>query len=154
MRQTEIKPYMRYISRTSRCAEIFREDKFKAHGLSGSQHNYIMVICKNPGLYQHQLSKTLIVNKSNITRQLNALEKNGFITRRQDPSNRRQVQVFPTDRAYEVFPLVQDTLKSWNQLISEGLSPEERLQLLGLLERVYQNARLVTEGTLDEESSL
>ena len=92
---------MRYVSRTSRCGVIFRDEAFKDLGLTGTQHHYLIVIYKNPGIYQHQLAKRLIVNKSNVTRQLNLMEQAGFITRRQDLDNRRQVHIFPTEKAIE-----------------------------------------------------
>jgi len=145
---------MRYISRTARCGILFRDEAFKEIGLTGTQHNYIAVIHNHSGIYQHQLAKKLIVNKSNITRQLNLLEQNGFITRRLDSNNRRQVNVYPTDKAIESYPKIRQVLANWNDILLQGFTDDEKLQLNTLLDKVYQNALLATEGTLMQEESL
>lgn len=142
---------MRYISRTSRCAILYRDEAFRELGLTGTQHNYVSVICNHPGILQHQLAKRLLVNKSNVTRQLNLLEQAGFIVRRPDPLSRRQVQVFPTDKALEAHPLIRSVLQQWNAILVEGLSEQEQDTLKALLDKVYSNALLVTEGTLQQE---
>ena len=66
---------MKYISRIHRCSGRFRGDKIE--GLNGRQHTYIFHVCKRPGISQDQLARHICVNKSNITRQLGALEPAG-----------------------------------------------------------------------------
>ena len=51
---------------------------------------------------QEQLVKEIYVHKSSVARQLALLEQNGFITRSACPSDRRQLLVYPTEKALRV----------------------------------------------------
>ena len=123
---------MKYISRIHRCSGRFRGDKIE--GLNGRQHTYIFHVCKRPGISQDQLARHICVNKSNITRQLGALEQAGFVRRESDPDDRRVLRVYPTEKAEE-----------WNRLLLEELNPEEQACLLTLLSRVTRKAIAAAE---------
>ena len=70
---------MKYVNHTARCATLYRSTQMCGTGLKGCQHGYIFQVCQNPGISQEQLAKNLSVNKSSVTRQLSALEQNGFV---------------------------------------------------------------------------
>ena len=96
--------FMRYINRTYRSSLLCRSSSLEGEGLSGNQHSYIAQICHHPGISQEQLAKRLFVNKSSVTRQLALLEQNGFIYRKSSQTDKRVLQVFPTQKALAVFP--------------------------------------------------
>lgn len=131
---------MRYISRIYRSAATYRGSKLGDEGLNSGQHTYIFHVCKTPGVSQDQLARHICVNKSNITRQLGALEKNGFVTREPDPEDRRVLRVYPTQKAEAIFPQVQAIMSEWNQLLLEDFTPEEQAFLTAMLERATQKA--------------
>ncbi|GAB6087267.1 MarR family winged helix-turn-helix transcriptional regulator [Alkaliphilus crotonatoxidans] len=142
----------KYISRTARCATLYRSSQLEQYGLNGCQHSYILNICKNPGISQDQLAKIIYVNKSSVARQLALLEQGGFITRTPHEADRRQMQVFPTDKALNVYPRLMEILENWNQLLLSDFSPEEQRNLYAMMERVMERAiSLVTEGTAGDK---
>lgn len=132
--------FMRMVNRTSRLAVLYREEKFKSLDLKGMHHAYINNICRNPGITQDALAKQIIINKSNVARQLNYLEKKGYIYREVSPSDARERLVYPTEKALDVLPLVTSTLKEWNEIVMAGLTEEEQHTLLELMEKVFDNA--------------
>ncbi len=144
---------MKYISRTSRCAILYREGKLEQEGLNGYQHTYILRICQNPGIFQEQLAQMIYINKSNVTRQLVLLEQNGFITRSPSEKDKRVMQVFPTQKAFDVYPKVLNLLLEWNDYLSEGFTEEQRHQLYSMMEHVMNKAisRVKKEENLCEE---
>lgn len=141
---------MKLIGRTTRCAILYRDAAFAEIGLTGTQHSYILSVCREPGISQNHIAKSLLINKSNVTRQLILLETGGFITRRQDPANRRRIQIFPTDKALEAYPKVLEVLTAWNDLILAGLDPAQQEHLLTLMHLVLKNAELVATGNLED----
>lgn len=141
---------MKLIGRTSRCAILFRDEAFYDLGLTGTQHSYILAICKNPGISQVQISKTLLIDKSNVTRQLALLEQSGFITRRQEEGNRRQVAVFPTNKALEAYPRVLSVLGEWNKILTAGLTEEQIEHLVQLMRIALNNAEQATTGNIED----
>lgn len=136
---------MRSINHTHRCSNRYQSEKLKADGISGNQQIYIFQICRHPGISQEQLAQRIAVNKSNITRQLCALEQNGFITRQPSPEDKRILQVFPTEKAQALYPKVVELMRNWNQLLLEDFSEVEREQLLSMMQRVQEKARMLAE---------
>ena len=134
---------MKYISRIHRCSGRFRGDKIE--GLNGRQHTYIFHVCKRPGISQDQLARHICFNKSNITRQLGALEQAGFVRRESDPDDRRVLRVYPTEKAEAALPRVCELMEEWNRLLLEELNPEEQACLLTLLSRVTRKAIAAAE---------
>ncbi len=133
--------FMRNLNVTARCANQFRADKLAGVGLTGCQHSYIIHICNNPGISQENLSKILYINKSNVARQLSILEENGFIYREQSPNDKRNMLVYPTDKANKVLPVVRQVLKEWSSYLSEGFTEEEISKFNEMMDKICQKAQ-------------
>jgi DNA-binding MarR family transcriptional regulator len=131
---------MRFIDRTTRCATMYRSEKFESVGLNGCQHTYILNICREPGISQERLASRIYVNRSSVTRQLAILEQNGFIERRASETDKRVMEVFPTQKAFDVYPRVREVLAEWNAGLLEQFTPEERKLLSSMMERVMVKA--------------
>lgn len=72
----------RYIMTIARCSNQFRSERLRDTGLCGQHCAYILRVCREPGTTQDAIAREIYVNKSNVTRQLAALEQNGFVERR------------------------------------------------------------------------
>lgn len=142
---------MKYISRTWRCAIMYKNDKLEQEGLNGYQHTYILKVCQNPGISQEQLAQMIYINKSNVTRQLALLEQNGFITRSTSEKDKRVMQVFPTQKALDIYPKVYDLMVEWNGYLIEDFTEEENKLLHSMMERVMNKAMSQVEKTPAKE---
>lgn len=131
---------MKYINLISRCSILFKSGKLEHEGLNAYQHVYIRNICREPGISQDSLAKSIYVNKSSVTRQLALLEQNGFITRIPSERDKRVMQVFPTQKALDILPEVKRLAAEWEEHITAGLTDEERSFLLSILERMMEKA--------------
>lgn len=132
--------FMRFVNRASRCFTLYRNNQLEAEGINGYQHLYIIKICKHPGISQEELVREIYVNKSSVARQLSLLEQNGFIRREPCPEDRRQLQVYPTEKALELFPKVVEVRERWNERLLEDFSQEEKELLSSMMERVMHKA--------------
>ena len=131
---------MRNINTIARCASLFRDEHLKDTGLSGWQAPYIPEIIKTPGITQEELAQKLHVNRSNVTRQLTLLEDNGFVIRKRCETDRRSVEVYPTDKAREAHTRVKAVYKEWRELLFEGMSEKERNTLEIMLDGLAKRA--------------
>jgi DNA-binding MarR family transcriptional regulator len=86
------------------------------------------------------LARTIYVNKSSVTRQLALLEQNGYIYRTPSEKDKRVMQVFPTQKAYDILPKVKCMLEEWEAYITSGFTDEEKSFMLSLLERMMEKA--------------
>lgn len=123
-----------------RCSLQYRNAEFKEIGLCGAHHKYIFYLCRKPGLSQEQLAKDIYVNKSNVARSIKMLEEGGFVYVKVDEDDKRVNRVYPTDKAYEVLPLIKEKIASWNETLLSGLTEEEVESLGKMLYSVAKNA--------------
>lgn len=132
---------IRSINHIARLATLYREQELKKFGLGGMHHTYILNICRQPGISQEALAKKIFVNKSNVARQLAILEERGFVTRTSSPTDKRQLLVYPTEKALVVQPKIQQLLQSWNEQVVAGFSATQQQQLIADLEIVKENSQ-------------
>jgi DNA-binding MarR family transcriptional regulator len=137
---------MKYISVTSRCAIQYRSEKLSGSDLNGFQCTYILYICKNPGISQDQLARIIYINKSNVTRQLAMLEENGYVERRICETDKRVIEVFPTQKSLDILPRVKQVFDRWNDYITGDFTEEEKATLNSMLERMAKKAMHYTEN--------
>ena len=128
------------INTIARCAALYRDGRLESIGITGWQAPYLPQICASPGITQDQLASRLHVNRSNVTRQLAMLEEKGFVRRERSDSDRRAIEVYPTQRAHDVLPLIEQAFAQWREKLFSGLGAEERELLEDLLERLARRA--------------
>lgn len=143
---------MRQINVISRCGAQYRTARLEATGLAGYQGNYLLCVCKNPGISQEQVARRIYVNKSTATRALSALEALGYVERHQSETDRRVILVYPTEKALEILPLIQQVNCEWTEYITEGFSPDELDQFLQMMERVFERAKEYVDKKAEEKS--
>lgn len=85
------------------------------------------------GLPQVQVSRHLIVTKSNMTKHLDKLEKEGLITRSARPGDRRVKIVRITPKADKLLNGIWDAYNERLQELTSHLSKAKQKQLAGLL---------------------
>ena len=132
--------FMRQINIIGRCSAMIRNDKLADTGLTGWHYSYILTLCRRPGQSQDQLARHIYINKSNVTRHLAQLEKNGYVERRQSEEDKRVTLVYPTQKAYDVLPQVRQVIRDWNGYLTEDFTPEEMELFNEMLSRITQKA--------------
>lgn len=128
------------INAIDRCGRRYRTDAFEPLGLKGCHGRYLREICQNPGICQEQLTESVLVNKSNVARQVAALEEGGFIERRACGKDRRLLRLYPTEKTLALLPRIEAVLDSWQAELLQDLSLQEQAQLEELLQRICSRA--------------
>ena len=111
----------------------------KAHGLTRSRWQVLWILNKQQGMKQAELAERMDVAPISLTRQIDLLQAEGLVERRQDPQDRRCYRVFLTDAAAPVLETLQGLAGDTRTQALAGISVEEQLQLLDLLSRVREN---------------
>jgi DNA-binding MarR family transcriptional regulator len=130
----------RYINVISRCGTMYRNERLKGTDLGTAHHTYLFTICRNPGISQEKLARMIYINKSNVTRNLAVLEKNGYIERRPAENDKRVMLVYPTQKAEDTLPKLREIMHDWNELVAADLSEDELEQLRAILARIAERA--------------
>lgn len=124
----------------ARCNTQFRAERMAQFGLKGCHISYILHICGCPGISQDKLAQRIYINKSNVARQAAFLEEEGFITRTPSASDKRVLELYPTEKATALLPEIHAILQDWNRILTPDLTEEEIETVARVLEKMQDKA--------------
>ena len=127
---------IRDITEITRCGAQYRTDSFSPMGLKACHASYLMEICAEPGISQDRLAGRICINKSNVARQAAFLEEGGFITRVSCQNDKRVMRLYPTEKAIALLPEIGQIMNTWEDLLTQGLTEDEKEILATLLARM------------------
>lgn len=137
--------FMKMLNNICRSQAIYRHSRISAEDLQSSQYAFVLAICRAPGRSQEDLARELCVNKSTVARNINCLEEKGYVTRTPLAHDKRQVSVFPTEKALGVLPEIRRASGEWMRLLSEGISEAELEIFDSVLVRMQEKARQIIQ---------
>jgi len=128
----------RLISHLNRLRKRYMAEKLKRYGLSGAMYMFINALDRNPGASQDYLVGHFFMDKGNVARGAKKLEELEYIRRETDSYDRRQYNLFLTDKGKALVPVIRGHLLQWGEYLSENLSAEECAVAIDLLERMVE----------------
>ena len=131
---------IRDITEIVRCTTQFRAEALAPMGLKSCHASYLTEICAAPGISQDKLASRICINKSNVARQAAILEEDGFITRVPSPTDKRIMQLFPTQKTLDLLPRISRVLVGLECCLTADLTEEEKILLEKLLAQMLQKA--------------
>lgn len=138
--------FMRSINIISRCGTAFRGQRLEGSGLTGCQCPYVLIIEREPGITQEEIAGRLHIHKSNVARQLAAMETAGLIERKENEQDRRALSVYPAPKLMALLPSVHEVMREWTAYLIGALTKEEEAQMRELLDRVARRAEEYERG--------
>jgi DNA-binding MarR family transcriptional regulator len=124
---------------TSWAARLFTRELERqlAHtGIAPAYMPVLFALADGSTLTQKALARRAAVEQPTMAATLNRMQRDGMITRRPDPADRRCALVTLTPLALGRIDAVERVVSAINTLALEQLAPGEREQFLGLLRRV------------------
>ncbi len=115
------------------------EKNLGALGLHRGMVHVLSIMNECQPVSQQFLSEKLSVDKANMTRILVKLEESGFVERTVDQEDRRSKLISLTDKGRDMFLPVEEIRKGWTEILSAGMTREERKTYLSLLLRSVEN---------------
>jgi DNA-binding MarR family transcriptional regulator len=71
--------------------------------------------------------------------------------RKPDPRDKRVMQVYPTEKALDVYPKIRSLSAEWNEYLCSGLSESELCVLFPMLKKILDKAVERTETEIERE---
>ncbi|MHA6533419.1 MarR family winged helix-turn-helix transcriptional regulator [Paenibacillus sp. BAC0078] len=134
-------PIGKLLSQLTRQSQKFLTKELMDYGIgSGGQHSFLKLIVNQPGITQDQMTAELKFDKATTARAVKHLEQSGYVERRTDPKDRRSSLLYPTTKAIEFAPVLQEILNELNRKLASGLTPEEVDTLIMLLQKISRNS--------------
>ena len=115
---------------------------FKSNGHNNiTITHWAILLClwQEDGQTQSAIAEKLDKEKANITRMLDAMEKNQLIQRRTHENDRRSYRIFLTPKGVELKDILIAVDKDASNIGTKGLSKKEKQENLRLLNIIYNN---------------
>ncbi|MBN1102746.1 MAG: MarR family transcriptional regulator [Deltaproteobacteria bacterium] len=128
-----------------RAAEIFKRahsSVFKKSNLSFPQYNVLRVLeaSENGRNKISDVGRIMLVPVANMTGIAKRLERGGFLIRRSHPGDERVTILEITSKARRTLQKIEREKDEWLELILQGFSEEEKLELLGRVKKLIRNS--------------
>ena len=115
---------------------------FARWDLSPSQFNVLNLLCGRPGgCTQSELSRSLIMHRSNVTGLVDRLEARGLVQRRDSAKDRRAYRVIPTAAGKRLVRQILPRYHAAAEKVWGEISVGRAHQLVNELARVCANAQ-------------
>ena len=137
---------IRDMTEITRCGAQYRADQLEPLDLKGCHASYLTEICAHPGISQDKLAKRICINKSNVARQAAILEEKGFLTRLPSSTDKRIMELYPTQKTLDLLPQISGVLKCWENCITGDLTEEEKELLARTLAKMKRRATDYMDG--------
>lgn len=118
----------------------YAKKQLEPFNLAPEQNLIMMTLWKKDGLSPNELSFQLNKDKANVARMIASLEKKGYITRVDDPSDKRTFKVQLTEEGKQLECLVLPVLKEAHQNVVKGISKEQLDVLQNMISKMISNS--------------
>lgn len=143
---------LRKISVITKSTNKYRSDKFENLNINACDNAFFLCLNRNPHMSQDEISKRVVINKSNTARIIARLEEDGFIERVQAATDKRRMEVSLTDKGTNLIPEIENINNNFEKYLTETLSEEELNTFNNLLHKVYiQAVKYVKQDWGDED---
>jgi MarR family transcriptional regulator, transcriptional regulator for hemolysin len=94
---------------------------------------------RNSRANQREIAEAMGISEATLTHHLNAMEHQGFVIRRRDPTNRRVHVIELTTAGEAAFIRLRDAAMTFDRRLRRGIGEDETDQLRHLLTRLAAN---------------
>ena len=116
----------------------FMSERLRDYGFSGAMYLILLHIERHPGTTQDSIANHMFIDKCNVARRTKKLETLGYLYRETNQNDRRQNNLYLTEKGAALVPEVRGYLGQWGRQITAGLSAGEREELLELLTKMRE----------------
>ncbi|MEZ5552932.1 MAG: MarR family transcriptional regulator [Pseudomonadales bacterium] len=115
------------------------EKRIAAHGVSSGQWRSLRVLWAEDDITQRELSDRVGATEATTVLMIRSLVRDGFVTRRSDPEDKRKVRIKLTPKAKRLQAKLMPYVAEVNDVAVRGVSAADQKKLKQLLATVYAN---------------
>ena len=127
------------LSRTARAAGRAFDETLARAGGSVPVWLVLISLKRQQLRNQRELAEAVGIREATLSHHLTAMDRQGLITRRRDPGNRRVHLVELTEAGEAAFQRLRGAATAFDQRLRDGLSEAEIAELARLLDRLAAN---------------
>jgi len=140
----------RWISILYRYGQGYIGKNIESYNIGSGQYIFLIALYKKEGISQEQISEYLKVDKATTARAIKRLEKEGYIRRDIDENDKRAYKIYLTQKALNIKSELYDVLNKWENMLSSGLSENEKEVFPKMLKNMAESASNSAQAMLFE----
>lgn len=121
--------------------KILRDNRME--DLEGARGRVLFALWGKNGVPIKTLCEKTSLDKSTLTGILSRLERDGYVEKRPDETDRRSTLIFLTGKEEGFLHNIDKVSEQMNQIFYQGFSEEEILQFDEMLARILENCKAV-----------
>ena len=119
--------------------KVFMKNALKEQGLTVTEALVLLSLYETDGQTQDGLLSSIYYDKSVMARTMQSLEKGGYISRSENPEDKRSWLFHLTENGRQMKPVIVNALRSWCQLAFRDMDDAEAQMLLDNMRRIQSN---------------
>ncbi len=132
------------LSSVNRKLRALFDARVKERGLTLSRARALFALSKRDGLNQRELAEELGIETPTIVRLLDGMEKQGFIERRVEASDRRAKQIHMTERGRGIADEIDKLACEIRQQVLDGVDAKDKATALQVVSMMAGNILAIT----------
>lgn len=124
---------------TARLLRTSLASRLLDHGFYAGQDQIMLALASEDGQTPGQLAGRLGVRPPTITKTINRLQAQEFLTKRASENDARQAHIFLTDSGREAIKAIEKSVRKTEKIALKGLDKKEQKAFLKVLARIEHN---------------
>lgn len=133
-KQDDSKQLLELVRRFERKIEMMEEVAFSCCNITIAQSNALLEIGRNVNISLNDLSKSLNLENSTMSRTVNNLVNNELVKREIDSIDRRYISISLTEKGYKLYKIIEDNIRKYFEKVYKDIPENKRTQVLDSLE--------------------
>ena len=141
-----------HFSIISRFSRTFFERRLNDSNIGFTEHSILMYLSKSDTVNQEQIAKHFMLDKGSVAKTLYKLEKKQFISRADNPQNRREKLIKITEEGFNIVSTLNEEFQQLHSYLFEGLSEDELQSFILTIQKISDNAaKIINERMTENE---
>ncbi|ABQ13381.1 MarR family winged helix-turn-helix transcriptional regulator [Dichelobacter nodosus] len=124
---------------TTRLMNSYYDRRVRSFGITRTQWTLLTYLSRYEGASQTKLAEYMDLAPMTLTRQIDKLEHDGLLDRRQDPTDRRTNLIYLTEKSQPLMKHMHEVAVEAREAALKNFTPEEREQLRSYLLKMRDN---------------
>ena len=125
------------VKRTELVVRARLDEVLKPSGVTALQYTALTVLHRHDGLTAAQLARSSFVTAQSMADMVRTLEACGYVVRRANPTNRRELLIGLTELGRQLLADHEEPVRELERRMTDGLTPTETAQLRNALTHAW-----------------
>ena len=130
---------LKMVSLIHRKTQIHLSQQTQLLELTQGQVPFIILTCQNGKMGQNRFCELLDMSKGAVAKTIAKLEEEGYVKREENPQDGRSIDVYPTEKAKEIYPVLVQVGDDWVVQMLKGMTKLEQSIFFQMLSKVVGN---------------